>query len=579
MKFRCFQLFAAIGVILAGLLFMVPLVRAEYVISADSVYRHIEVLADDSLEGRRVGEPGELKAAYYIQKVFERAGLEPRGTDGYLQPFEFTKTIKPGENNSLIVNGKPMKMGKEFIPLPYSGSLSFTFDEVIDVGYGIIAEEEPLKINDYEGLDVAGKAVLIRRYTPVLPDSLKSDSAQVKLDGYGSMISKINTAIEQEASGVFFIAPPDMDDTPPKISSSQVNPKDVPVVYLRRSGMERLGLDISSPDINMVSGRTDLEKVRDTAYNVVGYLPTGNDTTVIIGAHYDHLGFGTDVSLYRGDEPMIHNGADDNASGVAALLELARYYSAVKDRLHYSMLFIGFTGEEAGILGSSYFAGNMTIDSNAVRMMVNMDMIGRLKEQEGLIIFGTGSAAEFKPYFDSLTCDKFKLISRESGIGASDHTAFYNRRIPSLFLFTGAHSDYHRPTDDIEKIDPEGIVNVTGLVTKVLSHFDRVGGSLTFQKTRSDGRRGRGSYTVSLGIVPDFAAEVKGLKVDGVSADRPGERAGILTGDIIIKMGETGIGDIYDYMGALGKFRKGDSVEIVVVRGADTLSLNVHFVD
>ncbi|MCK4461328.1 MAG: M28 family peptidase [candidate division Zixibacteria bacterium] len=240
-------------------------------------------------------------------------------------------------------------------------------------------------------------------------------------------------------------------------------------------------------------------------------------------------------------------------------------------------MFIAFTGEEAGILGSTYYAKHMTVDSSKVRMMINLDMVGRLREQEGLAVFGTGSAAEFKDYFDSLEYDRFKIISKESGIGASDHTAFYNRKIPVLFFFTGAHEDYHRPSDDIEKIDFDGIVNVAELVADVVEHFDRFDGVLTYQKTKSDGRSGRGHYTVTLGVVPDFIAEVKGLKIDGVSADRPGERAGIKADDIIIRMGGTSVGDIYDYMGALGKFHKGDSTEVVVVRGADTLSLKVLF--
>jgi hypothetical protein len=552
---------------------------AEYRITTDSIHQHIAVLAHDSLEGRQVGEVGEWKAAQYIISVFEAAGLTPKGTDGYLQSFEFTKSINIGDDNRLTVNGVVLELGNGFTPLPQSGSLSFEFDQVVDVGYGIITEEESLNINDYDGLDVAGKAVLIRRYTQALPDSLADDSTQAALDRYGPMISKINTAIAQEAAGIFIIAPADMDDTLPRFSSSRINPKEIPIIYLRRPGLQKLGLDLNEPAIWSVSGQTDLFKVRDTAYNVVGYLPSGNDTTIIIGAHYDHLGWGADNSLYRGEEPMIHNGADDNGSGTAALLELARRCSTVRDQLRNSILFIAFTGEEAGILGSTHYAKNMTIDSGAVRMMINMDMIGRLKEQEGLIVFGTGSAVEFKSYFDSLEFDKFDIIPRESGIGASDHTAFYNRGIPSLFLFTGAHGDYHRPSDDIDKIDLDGILGVTDLVRQVVTHFDRMEGALTFQKTRSDGRRGRGSYTVSLGIVPDFAAEVQGLKVDGVSADRPGERAGIESGDIIIKMGSTVVGDIYDYMGALGKFKKGDSTEILVVRGADTLSLQVVFAD
>ena len=565
------------GAVLLLTIMIAPSASAEYQISADSIYRHIAVLAHDSLEGRQVGEPGEWKAAQYIISVFRQAGLQPKGTDGYLQPFEFTKAIELGEDNRLSVNGVDLKIYEEFTPLRQSASLAFSFDEIVDVGYGIVADEEGLDYDDYAGLDVAGKAVLIRRFTPAVDDSIGDGNAAAKLDRYGYLSVKINTAIEHKAAGVFLITPEGRNDTLTAVGPTHINPKEIPIIFLRRKALERLGLELSNPEITSVEGRTELIKTHDTAYNVVGYIPAANDTTVIIGAHYDHLGWGAENSRYKGDEPMIHNGADDNGSGSAAVLELGRYFTSVSDRLRYSLLFIAFTGEEAGILGSTHYAKHMTVDSSKVRMMVNLDMVGRLRDQEGLVVFGTGSAAEFKDYFDSLEYDKFKIISKESGIGASDHTAFYNRKIPVLFFFTGAHEDYHRPSDDIDKIDFDGIANVAELVADVVGHFDSFDGVLTYQKTKSDGRSVRGHYTVTLGVVPDFIAEVKGLKVDGVSADRPGERAGIKEGDIIIKMGGTSVGDIYDYTGALGKFQKGDSTEVVVVRGADTLSLQVLF--
>ncbi|MDH3891789.1 MAG: M28 family peptidase [candidate division Zixibacteria bacterium] len=563
-------------VFLTSFMIITP-VSAEYSITTDSIHQHIAVLAHDSLEGRQVGEVGEWKAAEYIQSVFAAAGLIPKGTDGYLQSFEFTKRIELGDDNYLTINDTALKLGDDFTPLPHSASLSFEFDRIIDVGYGIHAEEPSLKINDYDGLDVAGEAVLIRRYTPVLSEAEASDSAQAELNQHGPINRKIGQAIAKGAAGIFLMAPADMDDTLPMFSSSRINPKEIPIIYLHRRGLKKLGLNLHVPFIGSAEGQTDLHKVRDTAYNVVGYLPGDNDTTVIIGAHYDHLGWGAENSLYRGDEPKIHNGADDNGSGTAALLELARRWASAEDPMQYSMLFIAFTGEEAGILGSTHYAKNMTIDSSAVRMMINMDMVGRLKEQEGLVVFGTGSSVEFKSYFDSLQFDAFNIISQETGIGASDHTAFYNRQIPSLFMFTGAHNDYHRPSDDVDKIDLDGIVGVTDLVWQVVTRFDRMEGALTFQATKSDGRRGRGNYTVKLGVVPDFGAEVQGLKIDGVAADQPGERAGIQSEDIIIKMGTTLVGDIYDYMGALARYKKGDSTEIRVVRGVDTLSLQVVF--
>ena len=546
-----------------------------YQINPDSLLKHISVLAADSLEGREVGEPGELKAAEYLRSIFQSSSIEPMGADGgFFQPFDFIKRIDHGEDNRLAVNGVELQLNEEFLPLKHSASTSFSFDEVVDVDYGIKTGDGHGAYDDYDGKEVDGKAVLIRRYAPS-----SEDNPHIDFDKYSSLTDKVRTAIEHKAAAVLFITPEDQDDTLSTIGSSHVTPKDIPIIFLRRKALEKLGLDITRPALTSLEGETELIKTRDTTRNVVGYLPTDNDTTVIIGAHFDHLGWGTSTSLYRGEEKMIHNGADDNGSGCAALLELARYYSSVRDQLKYSMLFIGFTGEEAGILGSSYFARNMTIDSSKVRMMINLDMIGRLKDQEnGLAILGTGTCLEFKAYFDSLQYDDLKLAFKESGTGPSDHTAFYNRKIPVLYFFTGAHSDYHKPSDDVELIDLDGIVKVTDIITDIVGHFDQYDGALTFQKTKDDGSgKRRSQFSVTLGIMPDYIAEVKGLRVDGVIPDRPGERAGLLEGDIVIKMGEFDISDIYDYMNALGKYRKGDSIMVVVERAADTLSLPVVF--
>jgi hypothetical protein len=343
--------------------------------------------------------------------------------------------------------------------------------------------------------------------------------------------------------------------------------------------LEKLGLSLSYPKVTSAVGKTELIKVRDTGYNVVGYLPTDNDTSMIIGAHYDHLGWGGPTSRYRGEEKMIHNGADDNASGTSALLELARYFCSVKDEIKYSQLFIAFSGEEAGALGSNYYVRHMTVDSTKIRMMVNMDMIGRLRNQEhGLAVFGTGTCPEFGSYFDSLNRNDIKMAFKESGGGGSDQISFYNHKIPVLHFFTGAHEDYHKPSDDVDKINCEGAVKITSLIAKVISDFDRYDGTLTFQKAKgSEEGKHRTSFSVTLGITPDHVAEVKGLRVDGVTSDRPAERAGFLKGDIIIKMGDIEISDIYDYMNGLSRFRKGDSTTVVVERGIDTLSLMVVF--
>ena len=230
-------------------------------------------------------------------------------------------------------------------------------------------------------------------------------------------------------------------------------------------------------------------------------------------------------------------------------------------------------------MGSNHNSKHMTIDSSKVRMMINMDMIGRLSEQEnGLAIFGTGTCAEFKQYFDSLETDELKLTTKEMGTGPSDHTAYYNRDIPVLHFFTGAHEDYHKPSDIAERIDIGGIATILGLLKRVVNHFDKLESPLEFLRTKDENSdRRRTAFSVTLGVMPDYIAEVAGLTIDGITPDKPAERAGIKKGDTIIKMGKYVIDDIYAYMNALGKFRKGDTTTVMVERGTDTLQLLVDF--
>jgi aminopeptidase YwaD len=552
-----------------------PASQAAYDITADSVYRHVGVLAADSMEGRQVGEAGEQKAADYIVSVFTQAGLEPKGDpDSYFQPFTFIKRVDFGSHNKLAINGHPFDLGPDYQPLEQSGSLSFDFGELVDVGYGIVTDDS--SYNDYKGLDVLGKAVLIKRYAPRIEgDTTGADSIY---DRHSSLNAKIMTALAHGAKGVFFYTPPTHDDTLMASSETHVNPKDIPVVLIRRGALDRFGIDLASPRIMSATGETDMVRVTDTGYNVVGYLPGRTDTVQIVGAHYDHIGYGGPASRYRGPERRIHNGADDNASGVAALLELARYFSSRRDSLHNSLLFIAFSGEESGTLGSGHYVRNWTVEHSKARLMINMDMIGRLAQQEkGLAVLGTGTCPQFKEYFDRASLGGLKVTFNESGSGPSDHAAFYNDSIPCLMFFTGAHQDYHTPDDDADKIDAPGIVTVADLVAGVVEHFDTYEGPLTFHRTKGDGTGRPSQLSVTLGITPDFISQVKGLGVDGVSPDKPAERAGILKGDVIIKIGDRAVGDIHDYMNALQKYRKGDSCRVELVRGTDTLTVTVDF--
>ncbi|MBD3258283.1 M28 family peptidase, partial [candidate division GN15 bacterium] len=284
-------------------------------------------------------------------------------------------------------------------------------------------------------------------------------------------------------------------------------------------------------------------------------------------------------SRYMGEEKKIHYGADDNGSGVAALLELGRTFAGRSEPMDRSVMFVAFSGEEAGLLGSSHLVRHWPIKQENAYMMINMDMIGRLNNQEkGLMIMGTGTSTEFKAFFEDFEDSTLKMTFTESGAGPSDHSAFYNDSIPVLHFFTGAHQDYHTPDDVIDKVDFAGVQTVTNMVASIVDTYDHHEGRLSFERTKDVmGKGHRASFSVTLGIMPDYMSEVQGLRIDGVSPERPADNAGMIKGDVIIQLGDLTIGDIYDYMNALSRFRKDDVVDALVVREADTLSLTVEF--
>lgn len=314
------------------------------------------------------------------------------------------------------------------------------------------------------------------------------------------------------------------------------------------------------------------------AHNVVGFLDNKAEYTVVIGAHYDHLGVGEQGnSLDANPAGKIHNGADDNASGVAGVLELARYFSTNKIKEKYNFLFICFSGEEMGLYGSKYFTENSTLDLTKVNYMINMDMIGRLDPQtKTLAVNGTGTSPVWEPLLQKLASDELKIKTDSSGIGPSDHTSFYLKNIPVLHFFTGSHADYHKPSDDWEKINTKGQADVLTLIAKIINELDRQP-KLTFLTTKAKPMTSRSAFKVTMGIMPSYTADEQGVKVDGVTDGRPGQKAGIQTGDIIIQMGDLVIKDIQDYMAALGKFDKGQTIPVKVKRGSEIITLTVNF--
>lgn len=311
-----------------------------------------------------------------------------------------------------------------------------------------------------------------------------------------------------------------------------------------------------------------------TGRNVTGWIDNGAPTTVIIGAHYDHLGMGMPgTSLYVGD-PAVHNGADDNASGVAALLYLADYLKNSGAKKN-NYLFLAFSGEELGLYGSKKFVENPPIDLKKANYMLNMDMVGRLNEEKVLAVNGAGTSPLWKETLDKIAIGGIKVKTTDSGIGPSDHTSFYLQDIPVLHFFTGQHADYHKPSDDSELINYEGLYDVSRFIARLVELLDDKG-KIEFTKTK-DEQQEAASFKVTLGVMPDYVFDGEGMRIDAVLDDRPAQKAGLEKGDVVIQLGEVKVKNIYDYMEGLSKFQKGEKTKVTVKRKNEIIEREVEF--
>jgi len=305
--------------------------------------------------------------------------------------------------------------------------------------------------------------------------------------------------------------------------------------------------------------------------NVLGFINNNAENTIVIGAHYDHLGYGAEGSLHRG-EKAIHNGADDNASGVAVMLNLAEKLKTKNTNNNY--LFMAFSGEEMGLLGSNYFVKNATIDTKKINYMINMDMVGRLKADSTLAAYGVGTSPILKQTLKAHNSN-FKLIQKESGIGPSDHTSFYNADIPVLHFFTGQHEDYHKPSDDFEKLNYKGMETISNYIFEVISDLDN-NGKLPFRKTKNESEE-TPRFKVGLGVIPDYLFDGKGMRIDGISEDKPAQKAGLQKGDIVVKLGDSAVVDMMSYMKVLATFDKGNTTKVVVDRKGKMVEAEINF--
>ncbi len=310
--------------------------------------------------------------------------------------------------------------------------------------------------------------------------------------------------------------------------------------------------------------------------DVVGFLDNKASSTIVIGAHYDHLGLGKDHnSLDANPEGKIHNGADDNASGTAGVIALAKYFSQNKKTEKYNFLFMCFSGEELGLIGSKKWCENPTLPLADINYMLNMDMIGRFNDStQKIIIYGVGTSPTWVPLIDKISTG-FSVKKDSSGIGPSDQTSFYLKNIPVLHFFTGQHSDYHKPSDDIEKVNFDGEKKVLELIIKLVEETETLP-KLTFSATKNPDTKS-GSFKVTMGVMPDYAFEGKGMRIDGVTDGKPGFKAGVKTGDVVVKLGDDAVDSVQTYMKALSKFKKGDTTTVKVLRGKEEMTFNLTF--
>jgi len=636
--------------------------------SVNRLRQAVEYLASDALEGRRTGTPGANGAAHYIAGEFSLLGLRPgmeiarpartRGENRsrYLQSFPYVSTVELGKNNSLTVitrgvsdvpNGvsrEMLSLGKHWVPLGFSTNMTVVSEAIVPAGYGISAPE--LNYNDYALSQVKNGVAVVLAGTP------DGDNPHSRFAQAGSVRFKVAAARAAGAGALIIISNEKNlnEDRLAHLSYDNAGEAGLPVIVVSRTaGAMLLGGDEALAAFEKAAvARTgtlpvpkgihltvDVVRRESPSSNIIGILPGSDpklkDEAIVIGAHYDHLGRGGEGSLAP-REGEIHHGADDNASGTAALIELARRLSTQRPKPRRTIVFIAFSGEEEGLLGSNYYVNHPVVPLQKTIAMINMDMIGRLRDQK-LMIGGIGTAPEWRamvegqnspanmataalnegfnsPDYSKLRVNldpkispvgypiiigangrpvvtaeaantpmeaakPFTLTLNEDGYGPSDHSSFYSKQIPVLFFFTGSHNDYHKPSDTSDKINYEGEVKIVSFVERIIRDLDKNDKRPTYAVAKSDSQGRTGGFRVYLGTIPNYADSNDGLLLDGVRDASPAAKAGMKAGDKIVKIAGHDVKNVYDYTFALGEMKGGQEYEIEVVRGTERLKLKI----
>jgi aminopeptidase YwaD len=560
----------------------------------------IKALSAPAMEGRGAGTEGLTRARDLIVKRYKELKIQPAGSQGYLQPFTLITgaRLKP-DNRLLVASGntkKALKTNQDFVPFSFSSS-GQAAGSVVFAGYGITADE--YQYDDYANLDVKDKIVVVLRYEPA---SFAAKSGNQGLTHHSQTIAKAINARNHGALAVVMVNGKLGDGEEDLLTrfGSVSGPENIGIVFvqvknavaetwLRAAGKSLKDLQdqinastkpasFALPDSLHLSLNIDIQTTRATVHNVLAYLPGQTGEYVIVGAHYDHLGRGNVDSLAPSQIGKIHPGADDNASGTAGVLELARLLAPEHGQLKRGILFMDFAGEELGLFGSAEWVKEPTRPLEKAVAMINMDMIGRIKDDK-VYIGGVGTGSTFKPILEEAQKDStFKIEYSASGYSSSDHTSFVSKKIPVLFFFSGLHSDYHKPSDTWEKINAPSAAKLLDLIGNVTVQLANAEEPPTFQTVVEDkppgGDSGRG-YGPYFGSIPDFGEIPNGVKFADVKPGSPAAKAGLKSGDILVQFGDKPIKNLYDFTDALRRSKIGDVVEVKVLRDGQPVTASV----
>jgi hypothetical protein len=548
----------ALGVLLVAL--HVTAQRMPDTAPLEAMRGDVKYLASRELEGREAGTAGEKAAAEHLADQLKKAGLIAAGTDGMLQPFTFNAQPVRGKNNAVQIGRKKLKLEEEFYPLGISAN-GTARGKIVKAGHGIHAPD--LQYDDYKDIDVKGKVAALSISSP---DGIHPHS---KYLAFHDLRSRAELAAQKGAVAVVFYNDDPAATAPSPQFSAKGQALTIPVVFI----VGDLNQEVLINDNPAV---IDVEILREqrTAYNVVARIDNGAERTVVIGAHLDHLGWGDEGSLHRG-EKAIHYGADDNASGIAVMLQLARDLKNMPELKANNYLFIGFSGEEKGLYGSNYWTKNPTVPIDQLNYMINMDMVGRLDSMRNIGINGVGTSPSWS-VVDSLQAGDLKVKTTKSGIGPSDHTSFYLQNIPAIHYFTGTHADYHKPSDTEDKVNYDGMLRVRAHILELITRLnDR--GKLQFTKTEDVNTEATPRFKVTLGVVPDYMYDGKGMRIDGITEGKPAANAGLKVGDVVVRLGDIEVNDMMSYMKSLSVFEKGSTTKVVVMRGEERIEKDITF--